>query len=90
MKFIAQRLRVVGLLFAACSILYLPPIAVLSQRYVSKYLTEPYDLNLLGNDMCMFPIAFATIAELLIVGLVSLAVSFLLTALEWLRLRLSN
>jgi hypothetical protein len=60
MNFIAQRLKVIGYLFLACSILFVFPIGYLSQLYVSAYLTKPYDLDLLGNDSCMFPIAVAT------------------------------
>jgi hypothetical protein len=90
MSFIAQRLKVIGYLFLACSILFLFPVSYLAQLYVSTYLTKPYDLDLLGNDNCMFPIAFATLAELLIVGVISLFGAALLRATGWLRLRLSN
>jgi len=90
MKFIAQRLKAIRFLFLGCSVLFFVPIAVLSQRYVSAYITAPYDLDLLGNDSCLFPIEMGTLGELVITGLISIAVAKLLSTFGWLRLRFLN
>lgn len=90
MNFITQRLRVIGYLFLACSLPFTFLIGYLAQLYVSAYLTKPYGLTLLGNDLCTFTIVPAILAELVIVGLTCLLVSALLKAAGWLRLRFSN
>jgi hypothetical protein len=85
MNFIAQRLKVIGFLFFVCSILFGFPLGYMWGLYVSAYITKPYNLDLLGNDACVFPVAFAIIAELLIIGLSCLLASSLLTILRGLR-----
>jgi hypothetical protein len=85
MKFIAQRLKVIGAAFLFSSILGWPAICFLTQWYVDANL-RPFGLTLLGWDSCFFGLSFAVLFVLAATGFVSLLFAFLLMCINKLRL----
>jgi hypothetical protein len=90
MRFIAQRLLMVGSLLFMSSILLLPLIAVAAEWYVSKNLGETLNLDLLTWDLCRDAVAIGTMEELAITGLIILPIAAFLGAFNWLRCKSSN
>ena len=77
MKFIAQRLKVIGAAFLFSSILGFPAICFLTQWYVNDNL-RPFGLTLFGWDSCFFGLTFAVIFVLGATGFISMLFSSLL------------
>ena len=89
MKFIAQRLKVIGAVFVFSSFLGLPAIAFAAQWYVDDNL-RPFGLTLIGWDSCFFGLTFAVMFVLGTTGFIAMVFAFLLRLANRLSLRNSN
>jgi hypothetical protein len=90
MRFIANRIWIVGKLFLYSSILLLPIVAIAAHWFVTKNLAEPFHLGMMEWDLCTDIIGMATLGELAATGLILILLATFFRTFDWLRIKISN